>query len=180
MKNFLLAERYAGGLIGSLEVTELDNIDMSLTDMAQMVAEHPEVSNILYNNAISSSVRSQILREILSKGGFASILINLADLLIRKGRIRILSDIARVFSIMADDVQHRARAVITTALPLSEEQKQSLNDSLEQYCGCSVHLYCEVNPEILGGVVAQIGSMRIDGSVQNRLQHLREELLSSN
>lgn len=179
MKNYLLAERYAGGLIASLDATELDDIDKSLTDMAQLIAEHPEISNVLYNNAIGSSVRTQILKDILSNCGYASTLINLAELLIRKGRIRILPDIARVFSIMADDVHQRARAVVTTALPLSEEQKHMLNDTLEQYCERKVHLYCEVDPEILGGVIAQIGSTRIDGSVRNRLQHLRDELLNT-
>lgn len=179
MKNYLLAERYAGGLVESLAPEDMDAIDQALHDLVQLVHGSDALSHVLYNEAITLHIRLQVLREVMEKAEYPDILVRLGALLLRRGRIRVLPDIAQLFSILVDESLGRARAHVTTALPLDEAQQQTLQEALQAYNNSAIHLYCEVDETILGGVIARIGSLRIDGSVRNRLQHLRETLLES-
>ncbi len=75
--------------------------------------------------------------------------------------------------------QNIVRAEVTSAAPLSPEKTKALEDSLSKVTGKKVELSVSVDPELLGGVVAKIGSTVYDGSVKTQLQRMRQELVKS-
>lgn len=101
---------------------------------------------------------------------------NLVQLLLRRDRLELLPDIAAAYR----ELLHRARGIVTaqvtTAVPLDEAQRALLAERLSRYLGRQVELETQVDPAILGGVVARVGDLLLDGSVRGRLEALRRRL----
>jgi len=101
---------------------------------------------------------------------------NFVRLLVDRDRIAYLGDIARVFRDMADSLAGRVRGRVTAAAPLPEDSMTAIKRGLERLTDRQVILEASVEPELLGGVMARVGSTVYDGSLRSRLEELRQEL----
>ena len=92
--------------------------------------------------------------------------------------MRLLSETVTRFEEIVDARLNRVAARITTVAPLTPEQEERLKGKLSEYAGKSVRLKCNVEPDIIGGVIARIGWQVIDDSVRARLARLKEALIA--
>lgn len=102
--------------------------------------------------------------------------LNLARLLIAKGRTPEAREIADAFSRLADEHEGLAQAEITTAVPLRDDQVAAMEQRLGEALGKQITATAAVDSDIIGGVVLRIDDHLIDGSVRTRLRRLRQEL----
>ena len=102
--------------------------------------------------------------------------LNLARLLIAKGRTLEAREIAVAFSRLADEHEGLAQAEITTAVPLQPDQVAAMEQRLGEALGKQITATADVDADIIGGVVLRIDDHLIDGSVRSRLRRLRREL----
>jgi F-type H+-transporting ATPase subunit delta len=99
-------------------------------------------------------------------------------LLVDRGRISLLEQISSSLAELVDLRLNRAEAVVTTAVPLNKEQRKRLRVRLSEVTGKTIRMKEQSDPDILGGVVVQIGTRVIDGSVKSSLSKMREELIA--
>jgi len=104
--------------------------------------------------------------------------LNLALLVVQRGLVDIMPNIAKELEMLVLNHRNEAIAEITTAAPLDQTQQNLVKDALERSTGKSIIMGTHVDPNILGGVIAQVGDRLIDGSVRYRLQALQRELLT--
>ncbi len=104
--------------------------------------------------------------------------LNLVQLMLRRGRIEDLPRVAAEFRRLDDDRQGITNAVATSATELTPDEVRALTARLEQSTGGSIALDVEVDPSLLGGLVVRVGDRLIDGSVRGRLERLRNQLIS--
>lgn len=102
--------------------------------------------------------------------------LNLAKLLVQKGRSLDAKAVATAFGRMADEHEGIAHAQVTTAVELSADQLDAIATRLSSSLGKSVRATAVVDPGIVGGVVVRVGDRLVDGSVRTRLKRLRREL----
>ena len=102
--------------------------------------------------------------------------LNLARLLIAKGRTLEAREIAVAFGRLADEHEGLAQAEITTAVPLEPDQVAAMEQRLGEALGKQITATADVDADIIGGVVLRIDDHLIDGSVRSRLRRLRREL----
>ena len=102
--------------------------------------------------------------------------LNLARLLISKGRSLDARAVAQAFGRLADEAEGVAQATVTAAIALSPEQVRDLEQRLGEALDRHVTATATVDPEIIGGLVIRVGDRLVDGSVRSRLKRLREEL----
>ena len=102
--------------------------------------------------------------------------LNLARLLIAKGRTLEAREIADAFNRLADEHEGLAQAEITTAVPLRDDQVAAMEQRLGEALGKQITATAAVDSDIIGGVVLRIDDHLIDGSVRSRLRRLRQEL----
>ena len=93
-----------------------------------------------------------------------------------KGRLSLIREIHTAFARLREEQQNRVDATVTTATALNDEQRQRVIDSIGQRTGKQVTLREHVDPEILGGLVVQVGDERLDGSVASRLGRIERSL----
>jgi len=103
---------------------------------------------------------------------------NLVQILLHRDRLELLPEIAAAYRELLNRTRGIVTAQVTTAVPLSDEQRVLLAERLGDYVGRQVHLETSVDPSIMGGVVARIGDLLLDGSVRGRLEALRRRLMS--
>jgi F-type H+-transporting ATPase subunit delta len=96
--------------------------------------------------------------------------------LIDRRRVGSLAEIAEAFEVLLDERLGTVRANVTSALGLSDSQKARLQEELSGLTGSPVRLRFAVDPGLIGGIVARIGSTVYDGSVEGQLEALGRRL----
>ena len=148
-----------------------------LDDVAVALAEVPELAELLSNPEADPSVKGDVLDRIV--GGADEILRNFLRLVVEKGRASELRTIAAEFDLLVDAQEDVLDVELTTAHQLSEDEFGQILGRIEKASGRKVQATRSVDPDLIGGIVLQAGSMRLDASVRGRLERLRQELATT-
>ena len=98
-------------------------------------------------------------------------------LLVDKNRFEAFDAIRKATHDMADELAGRVRATVTTATELSGDMAKTVQSALEETTGKSVVIDFAVDPDLIGGMVAQVGDISIDASIRARLESLQQALI---
>lgn len=131
----------------------------------------------LSNPAIPVRERQNISSAVLSKlasGSANPLLDGTLKLLIARGRVSILPDLAESYESIVFDAEGRVKALVRSAAALTDEYRKRLTQALETKTGKKVSLEVVVEPELISGLVAMVGSERFDGSVRGQLSALQQ------
>jgi F-type H+-transporting ATPase subunit delta len=166
---------YARALFdAALEDGRLEQVRAEVAQFAQAVAEIPELRELLRNPQLDPRAKARALQDLLEGG--EELVRNFVLLLADKGRAGIFDEIARDFERLVAEHEGVVRAELTTAVELSDKEARDLLQQIEQATGRKVEATRSVDPGLIGGIVLQIGSHRLDASVRGRLERLRREL----
>ena len=145
----------------------------ALSRIAAFMSE-TDPARVLENSRVALETKHQLVNAGLN--GLPPLALNLAHLLVNKGRTPLAAQIADHFNNLAEERQGIARALVTTAVPLSDAERGSLASRLQQSTGAQVQIQTRVEPAIIGGLIVQIGDKLFDGSTRARLVALKESL----
>src|SRR5581483_4666436 len=115
--------------------------------------------------------------ELTKAAKSSPIVAKLLTLLAERDRLVLLPDLLASYRDRLLDYRHVVRAEVTTASPLAAERATAIQTSLAKMTGRTVILDTKIDPAIIGGVVARIGSTVYDGSVTRQLQKMKERLV---
>lgn len=168
---------YARALFGAAQDKgKLAEVREELSDFVTAVREVPELRSLLVNPEVDSRVKADALRELLE--GADEVVRNFLLLLAEKGRVGQLEEIAREFERLVAAEEGRLEVELTTAVELSDEEADRLVGQIEQASGRTVVATRTVDPALIGGVILQAGSRRVDASVRGRIERLRHQLVT--
>jgi F-type H+-transporting ATPase subunit delta len=136
----------------------------------------PELRIVLRNPQIEPRTKADLLQELL--GGADELLRNFLRLVAEKGRIGEIEEIAREFDRLIAAQERRVKVELTTAYELSDEDAQEIVRQIEQSTGRTVEATRSVDPSLIGGLVLQADTLRVDASVRGRLERLRQDLVT--
>jgi F-type H+-transporting ATPase subunit delta len=146
-------------------------------DTAAAIVAEERVGRALANPSIPLETRTATAKATFGRLVAGKVL-NLIDLMLRRGRIEELPRLAAEFRRLDDERQGITRATVTSASPLTPDELRALTERLEQSTGGRVELDTKTDPSLLGGLVVLLGDRLIDGSVRSRLERLRNQLVS--
>ena len=171
-----VAERlYAKALFeAAQESGRVDAVHRDLGAFADAVEGSPELSAFLSNPQVDPAAKVGVLGE-LSEGS-DELVHNFLRLIAAKGRAGQIPGIRDEFQVLVDRAQGRVAVELTTAFELSDDEAASIVAQIEQSSGRKVEATRKVDPELVGGMILQAGSLRVDASVRGRLERLRHEL----
>ena len=149
----------------------------ALSDFAVAVEQTPELRNVLRNPQVESSAKASILSDIA--GDDEPLFKNFLLLIAEKGRAGELEDIAHEFERLMAREERRLTVELTTARELTDDEAKAIVAQIEQAAGRTVEATRSVDPDLVGGIVLQAGSYRVDASVRGRLERLRQTLVRS-
>jgi F-type H+-transporting ATPase subunit delta len=172
------AHRYARALfdVGLREQQDLDGLERQLNAFLELLRQHPSLEKVLLNPAVPTPRKRDAVAALVPRLGLQTIVAKLLVLLAERDRLIVLPDLVVSFRDRRLDYQKVARAEVTTAVPLPESRAAAIERSLAQATGRTVTLVTRVDPSIIGGLVARVGSTVYDGSVATQLQKMRQKL----
>jgi F-type H+-transporting ATPase subunit delta len=169
---------YAEALLGAAkEKKRLDTVREEFDGFAAALEESPELAELLRNPQIEPTAKGDAVEAALGQAD--EVFRNFLRLTAEKGRIGELEDIHEEWQRLLAAEERVLAVELTTAVELSDDEAAKIVKQIEDAAGRRVEATRAVDPELIGGLVLQAGSMRVDGSVRGRLQTLREELLTA-
>jgi len=162
-----IARRYARALFAiGVDQRSFEALGKELEALAALWNEATEMRQSLSNPIFKSSQKRAILQALLPRVAPTREVQSLAFLLLERGRIAALPAIARAYQEMCDDKLGRARATVRSARPLDVATQTEVRQVLERRTGRSVIMTTEVDPSLMGGIVAQVAGLVLDGSLR--------------
>jgi F-type H+-transporting ATPase subunit delta len=171
MQNVSIARRYARALL-EVAGANADQVVTQLDALNGLLSLSPELFDVVSNPAYTRTDRLGVLEKLLPLVGAGNELSNTIRLLNDRNRLEELPNLSRVFRDMVDAKLGRVRSKITSAVALTAEQQKKLADSLKAMTQKEVVLETAVDPALIGGATAQVGSMLYDGSLRAQLAAL--------
>src|SRR5213595_285970 len=169
---------YADALFEAAKAAgRLMQVHEALSDFAAAVEQTPELRAVLRNPQLESSAKGRILADLA--GEEEPLFTNFLLLTAEKGRAGELEEIAREFERLMAREERRLTVELTTARELTNAEADAILKQIEDAAGRKVEASRKVDPDLVGGIVLQAGSLRVDASVRGRLERLRHELVRS-
>ena len=159
------------------EKGRLAKVREELADFVAAVNDVPELDALLRNPQIDPRAKGQALEDVL--GGADELVRNFLLLTVEKNRGAQLREIQREFERLMAQEERRLTVELTTAFELSDDEARQIIGQIEQASGRPVDARRDVDPDLIGGIVLQAGSLRVDASVRGRLERLRRELMTA-
>jgi F-type H+-transporting ATPase subunit delta len=173
------ANRYAKALfdVALEEKADLAQVDRDLQAVAAMQKSSPDLALNLKRGSVTDAQRQSLMEAISKSMALSAPVTKMLVLLAKTGKMNLVPELAAAYRERLLSHQNIVRADVTSAAPLSPEKTKALEDSLSKVTGKNVEISAGVDPDLLGGVVARIGSTVYDGSVKTQLERMRQELV---
>ena len=170
-----IARVYAEALFGvAQDKGNLDEIHDQLGEVADAIAENRDLQVFFFSPYFASAEKRDGIARVLS-GGEPEV-INFLELLAEKHRMPVIFRIRRRFDEMWAKEKRRLEVRLTSAVELPSAVVKEVGKQIEDQTGQTIELESDVDENILGGIVLQVGNMVLDASVRNKLERLRKEV----
>lgn len=174
MKQTILAKRYAKALFAiGKEEGKYEAYSEALTAVAALFESNPEVEDALTNPLYPADVREKAMAAIIEAMDADKVMGNFLNLLVEKKRAAILPEIAEEFKIMVDEEKNISHGTVVSAVELDTDLQDKIKATLEKITGKKVELTASVDPSIVGGMIAKVGDLVLDGSIRTQLASLK-------
>lgn len=169
------AQVYADALFEvATERGKLDQVRDQLGQLTDAVADTHDMQVFLFSPYFSSAEKIEGVKRAVV--GAEPELLNFIELLIEKQRMPEIFNIRRRLEELWKRENRRIEVTVTSAIDLDPAVVGKIGSEIEQQTGQEVDLASRVDPEILGGVVLQVGNKVLDASIRSRLEKLRKSV----
>ena len=173
------ARRYARALFDV--VSKSGDVDAALVEIKAIgaaISGHADLRRALTSPGVPVSAKQSVVRELVALQPVSKVIARLLALIVENDDVDEIDEIVEQFEQRVLELHQVVRADITSAVPLSAEKVQAIEASLATASGARVVITPRVDPEILGGVVAKVGSRVYDGSIARHLERIRARLVA--
>jgi F-type H+-transporting ATPase subunit delta len=177
MSNQASANRYAKALL-DVAVKEADPVkaEQDLAAFADLFLGNEDLRRALTNPIVPIQAKRSVVEQLLDRMKPIAPVRKLLLLLADRDRLEIVPELITAYRERLMDYQQVVRAEVVTAVPLAQDRASELQQRLAALTGRTVNLSTRVDPSIIGGLVARIGTIVYDGSVTTQLAKMRERL----
>jgi len=172
-----VAKRYAVGLFElAQEKNMLEQIASEIRAIGEVCKKDRTLLNFLAAPQIRDQEKEEIVHKIFEKKVSKPVGVFL-DLIIRKRRSAFLIEICEAFDDLVLEQQGFIKTRVVTAIQLTDEESRKLQDKLEKKTGKKILMTRKVRPEIMGGMIVQLGDKVLDKSIRHEMRLLRDRLM---
>ena len=176
----LVAQRYAKALlqIGQKQ-GDVVTLQLELNSIVDLVRTQPDLERLCMHPLIAPSKKAAVFDEILARANASETIKRFFSVVAKAARLNLVYELAVAFNGLVDQHQGILSAEVISAQQLSESQTHALSESFSRRTGKKMRFAMRQDPNLLGGLKIQVGSVIYDASLQGRLRMLKERLLSA-
>lgn len=159
------------------ELDRVEPVGQELQGVRDLVASEPELRSFLVRPSVAGTVKHKVVEAIAARLDVSKLTRDFFTLIAARGRAELLDAMTDAYRGLVDEHLNRVRARVRTMVPLTDEERRTLASRLSAALGGRTVLIEEVvDRGLLGGFVAEIGSLIVDGSLDGQLARLRQRL----
>ena len=180
MANGAALSRYARALLDVAERhSNAERVAEDLDTYARLVREHDDLARVLHSPAIPPAKKVDAVRALAGQLGLTLLVTQLLTALAERDRLAVVPQLAPVYQDRLLERRNVVSAQVTTAVAIPSDKIDAIARRLGEVTGKQVRISSRIDPGIIGGVVARIGSTVYDGSVNGQLARMRQKLLEN-
>jgi F-type H+-transporting ATPase subunit delta len=177
VRNQVIAKRYSKALFSlAQDGGWVGQYGKELDDFVQLLKDNPELADAVQNPLFPEATRKSLFKSVVDRTEMSPVVRSFINLLLEKKRVQHLGEIAEYYHKLIDEHSNVARAQIKAATQLDEQVIQEIAQTLENMTGKRIVVEFEQDPSLIGGVVARIGDLVLDGSVKRQLINFKESM----
>ena len=179
MTNRTAAARYARALldVSAKEGADPDKVEQDLAGFIDLLKQHSALEQVLLSPAVPAARKLGAVVELTKRAGLSPLVAKLLTLLGGRDRLVLLPDLLAAYREQLLDRRQIVPAEVTTAAALPRDRAAAIEGRLSAVTGKRVSMVTRVDPQIIGGVVARVGSTVYDGSVATQLKKMKEKIV---
>ena len=175
-----IARRYAIALADvAIEQGEALAVQEELLEWGVMINSNGRLKEAFSNPTVPYEQKRKLIQELISRTKIRQTTANFLQVLLRNQRLSEITEVNKWFGQILDERAGVVAAEITTARPVAQESIETLRKTLASISGKKVRLKFAIDEDLIGGLVARIGSTVYDGSVRNQLREMELKLAGS-
>jgi len=173
-----MAKRYARAFVQRIaERPDAVAVLGELRGVAEQIYQAKSLRDFFHSPLFTTVEKLAVVAAVAQKAPLQAEVTKTLTMLVEQNRFHVLRDVVEYATRMLAERLRKTRAMVESAVPLSEEVLRRLGDALKRLTGRDPEMKTLVDPGILGGVRVQVGSVLYDGSLKGQLENLREELI---
>lgn len=174
MEGTRAAKRYAKAVLNlAKDQNTIEAVNNDMTLITNTVTNSKDLSDMLQNPVLRSEIKKSALLEVFKNSN--AITIGLINTLISNKRINILSEVASRYNQLYDKYRGSEVAIVTTAIPLTDDLKSKVLAKAKELTGNDVVVKNIVDESIIGGFILRVGDIQYNASITNKLNKLKRE-----
>ena len=162
-----------------MEDNVINEVESEINSILKLIIENLEFKNLIKNPTISQENQSKAINAIFQKFKINNLLIKFLNFLVSKRRLFFVEKIFKDFLIICSNERGEIIAKLSAAKKLNDKEIEDIKKSLTENFGTNLKLNFKYNPDLVGGLVIQVGSIMIDSSVKNKLQQIENRMLEA-
>jgi F-type H+-transporting ATPase subunit delta len=172
-----VARRYARALRSlAAQEARLEPVAQELVQFEHVLADEAMLRDVLLRPWVKAAAQRAIVASVTERLGLSLLTRNFLGLVAQRRRLELLPEIVAAYRALVDEAAGRARARVRSAAPLTDAEGAALREHLGRRLRKTVLLETEVDPTLLGGFVAEVGTMLWDASLRGQLRRLAERI----
>jgi F-type H+-transporting ATPase subunit delta len=173
-----VSSTYAEALFeAASEQDAVAEVAQQLDSFTRAVDDSPELAGVLGDPNLDAAAKKSVIAKLTEQA--SPVVRNFLQLLVDRGRLADLGGIARAFQTKVFENEGRIEITAVTAVPLDDEMRQKILQRIELQTGRAAELSERVDEDLIGGIVLEVGEIRVDGSIRHRLDTLRRQLATA-
>jgi F-type H+-transporting ATPase subunit delta len=169
-----LGERYATALYELAdEQKTLDSVAAGLRSLRELIDESADLRRLIRSPVLSRAEQGKAIAALAERAGLQPLVRNILGLMAKNRRLFVVPDVIKSFLAELAKRRGEVTAEVVSAQPLSDAQRQSLDERLRRAVGGKVAIETRVDPSLLGGLIVRLGSRMVDASLSSKLQRLQ-------
>ena len=162
-----------------MEDNVINEVESEINSILKLIIENLEFKNLIKNPTISKENQSKAINAIFQKFKINNLLIKFLNFLVSKRRLFFVEKIFKDFLIICSNERGEIIAKLSAAKKLNDKEIEDIKKSLTENFGTNLKLNFKHNPDLVGGLVIQVGSIMIDSSIKNKLQQIENRMLEA-
>jgi len=173
-----VARRYAKALWAlARQESRPEPVAQELQHFQRVLADEAALREAVLRPWVKATTKRAIVTAVAERLGLSPLVRNFLALVAQRRRLPLLADILAAYQALMDEGAGRVRARVRSAVPLTDAERAAIRERLGRRLGKTVLLDTEVDPALVGGFVAEVGSRFLDMSVSGQLRALRERII---
>jgi F-type H+-transporting ATPase subunit delta len=161
----------------SKENSELDKVESDVKDLKQLLSKSRDLNEAILNPTISKEEKEKVLSLITKKKNYCENLKKFLGFVAIKNRLFFLNKIIENFLNLVSNIRGEVKAKLISSKELSSEEKKKIESELSENFKSSLNINYKYDPELIAGLIIQVGSVLVDTSIKTKLKKLEQNML---